>query len=246
MLSQRAKEMRERKLRGGNKMNVFSRFRDIINSNMTAMLDRAENPEKMIRLMIQEMEDTLVEIKASCAGAIASRKKVERQLEEARHRAEAWGGKAELALNKNREDLAREALVEKKRWQEKTGLLENEAEQCQDLVNQYQQDIIQLEEKLNTAREKQRILYQRHIHAQRKRAAQEEIRRVESSEAFIRFEQFENRIERMEAEADLVNVHKKTSLEEEIANLERDEEIEKELEALKAKAVKKSGEDSSV
>ena len=227
-------------------MNVFSRFRDIINSNMTAMLDRAENPEKMIRLMIQEMEDTLVEIKASCAGAIASRKKVERQLGEARNRAEAWGGKAELALNKSREDLAREALVEKKRWQEKVGLLENEAEQCQDLVNQYQQDIIQLEEKLSTAREKQRILYQRHIHAQRKRAAQEEIRRVESSEAFIRFEQFENRIERMEAEADLVNVHRKTSLEDEIANLERDEDIEKELEALKAKTVKKSEEDSSV
>ncbi len=227
-------------------MNVFSRFRDIINSNMNAMLDRAEDPEKMIRLMIQEMEDTLVEIKASCAGAIAGRKKVERQLDEARHRAEAWGGKAELAINKGREDLAREALVEKKSWQEKADLLENEAQQHQDLVGQYQQDIVQLEGKLGTARDKQRILYQRHVHAQRKRRAQEEIRRVESSDAFIRFEQFENRIERMEAEADLVNAHRKTSLEDEISNLEHDEEIEKELEALKARTKKKSEEDSSV
>lgn len=227
-------------------MNVFSRFRDIINSNMNAMLDRAEDPEKMIRLMIQEMEDTLVEIKASCAGAIAGRKKVERQLDEARHRAEAWGSKAELAINKGREDLAREALVEKKSRQERADLLEDEAQQYQDLVGQYQQDIVQLEGKLGTAREKQRILYQRHVHAQRKRRAQEEIRRVESSDAFIRFEQFENRIERMEAEADLVNAHRKTSLEDEISNLEHDEEIEKELEALKAKTEKKSEEDSSV
>lgn len=227
-------------------MNVFSRFRDIINSNMNAMLDRAEDPEKMIRLMIQEMEDTLVEIKASCAGAIAGRKKVERQLDEARHRAEAWGSKAELAINKGREDLAREALVEKKSRQERAELLENEAEQYQDLVGQYQQDIVQLEGKLDTAREKQRILYQRHVHAQRKRRAQEEIRRVESSDAFIRFEQFENRIERMEAEADLVNAHRKTSLEDEISNLEHDEEIEKELEALKARTEQKSDEDSSV
>lgn len=227
-------------------MNVFSRFRDIVNSNMNAMLDRAEDPEKMIRLMIQEMEDTLVEIKASCAGAIAGRKKVERQLDEARHRAEAWGSKAELAINKGREDLAREALVEKKSRQERADLLEDEAQQYQDLVGQYQQDIVQLEGKLGTAREKQRILYQRHVHAQRKRRAQEEIRRVESSDAFIRFEQFENRIERMEAEADLVNAHRKTSLEDEISNLEHDEEIEKELEALKAKTEKKSEEDSSV
>lgn len=227
-------------------MNVFSRFRDIINSNMNAMLDRAEDPEKMIRLMIQEMEDTLVEIKASCAGAIAGRKKVERQLDEARHRAEAWGSKAELAINKGREDLAREALVEKKSRQERADLLEDEAQQYQDLVGQYQQDIVQLEGKLGTAREKQRILYQRHVHAQRKRRAQEEIRRVESSDAFIRFEQFENRIERMEAEADLVNAHRKTSLEDEISNLEHDEEIEKELEALKARTEQKSEEDSSV
>jgi phage shock protein A len=203
---------------------------------MNTMLDRAEDPEKMIRFMIQEMEDTLVEIKASCAGAIAHRKKVERQQEEARARADMWNGKAELAVEKGREDLAREALMEKKRWQEKADSLENEARQSRELNKQYCQDITQLEEKLNAARDKQRILLQRHIHAARKRRAQEEIRRVDNSEAWVRFEQFENRVERMEAEADLVNAHRADSVEDEISRLVRDEEIEKELEALKAKA----------
>jgi len=203
---------------------------------MNTMLDRAEDPEKMIRFMIQEMEDTLVEIKASCAGAIAHRKKTERQQDEASARAAMWNGKAELAMEKGREDLAREALVEKKRWQEKADSLEDEAQQSRELNKQYCEDIAQLEEKLNTARDKQRILLQRHIHAARKRRAQEEIRRVDNSEAWVRFEQFENRVERMEAEADLVNAHRAASVEDEISKLVRDEEIEKELEALKAKA----------
>ena len=217
-------------------MGAFTRFRDIVNANMNTMLDRAEDPEKMIRFMIQEMEDTLVEIKASCAGAIAHRNKVERRQEEARNRADMWNGKAELAVEKGRRDLAREALVEKKRWQEKVDSLENEAQQSRELNKQYCQDIGQLEEKLNVARDKQRILLQRHIHAARKRRAQEEIRRVENSEAWVRFEQFESRVERMEAEADLVNTHRATSVEDEISALVRDEEIEKELEELKAKA----------
>lgn len=222
-------------------MGAFTRFRDIINSNMNAMLDRAEDPEKMIRFMIQEMEDTLVEIKASCAGAIAHQKKVERQQEEARARTDMWNGKAELAVSKGREDLAREALLEKRRWQDKADSLEDEAKQSQDLTKQYRQDITQLEEKLNTVRDKQRILLQRHIHAEKKRRAQEEIRRVEDSEAWIRFEQFENRVERMEAEADLVNAHRQTSIEDEFSKLERDDEIEKELEELKAKAGQTAG-----
>ena len=86
-------------------MGIFSRVRDIISSNLNAMLDRAEDPEKLIRLMIYEMEDTLVEVKASCAGMMANRKKVQRELEEARKRSEGWGEKAQLALEKGREDL---------------------------------------------------------------------------------------------------------------------------------------------
>lgn len=217
-------------------MGIFTRFRDIVNSNISSMLDAAEDPEKMIRLMIQEMEDTLIEMKASCAGAIAARKKSTRATDETRSRANAWNAKAELAISKGREDLAREALLEKRRYTDALVALETEAAQLEDVVNQYQADILTLEDKLTKAREKQRALVQRHIHAQKKTAAQQQIRKVESGDAMLRFEQFENRIERMEAEANLVNVARKPSLEEQFAKLERDEEIEKELAALKAKA----------
>ena len=109
-------------------MGIFTRVRDIINSNVNAMLDKAEDPEKLIRLMIQEMEDTLVEIKASCAGAIAERKKIERQHDVAKERAASWGDRAGLAVDKGRDDLAREALLEKRRYQDRARSLEQELE----------------------------------------------------------------------------------------------------------------------
>jgi len=219
-------------------MGIFTRVSDIIHSNINAMLDKAEDPEKLIRLMIQEMEDTLVEIKASCAGAMATRKKVQRELDETLMRADQWGNKAQLAVNKGRDDLAREALVEKRRYRERAGALEREASECDALVEQYQADIVQLEDKLKLAQEKRRILVQRHIRAQRSKRVQEGIRKVDSTDTLIRFEQFENRIERLEAEADLVNLSRKPALEEELARLEGDEEIERELQALRASAPK--------
>jgi len=217
-------------------MGIFTRLRDIIGSNINAMLDKAEDPEKLIRLMIQEMEDTLVEIKASCAGAMAARKRVERATEAARARAEEWDGKARLAVEKGRDDLAREALLEKRRYRERAEALERELAECDALVGQYQDDIMQLEEKLAAVREKQRVLVQRHIHARRKKRAEDGIRRADTTDAFIRFEQFESRIDRMEAEADLVNVGRRPTLEEEFAQLEGDEEIEQELQELKEQA----------
>lgn len=226
-------------------MGIFSRLSDIISSNINAMLDKAEDPEKLIRLIIQEMEDTLVDIKASCAGVMATKKKVQRELEEAQTRAQQWGEKAQLAVNKGREDLAREALLEKRRHRERAGALEKELSHCDALIEQYQADMVQLEDKLRAAREKQRILVQRHIHAQRKKRAQQEIRRLDTTDTLIRFEQFENRIERMEAEADLVNFARKPPLEEEFARLAGDEEIEKELQALKASGAKKTDDSPS-
>jgi phage shock protein A len=223
---------------GGAVMGIFTRVSDIIHSNINAMLDKAEDPEKLIRLMIQEMEDTLVEIKASCAGAMATRKKVQRELDETLTRADQWGNKAQLAVNKGRDDLAREALVEKRRYRERAGALEREASECDAFVEQYQADIVQLEDKLKLAQEKRRILVQRHIRAQRSKRVQERIRKVDSTDTLIRFEQFENRIERLEAEADLVNLRRKPALEEELARLEGDEEIEQELQALRASAPK--------
>jgi phage shock protein A len=217
-------------------MGIFTRLRDIMSSNINAMLDKAEDPEKLIKLMILEMEDTLVEIKASCAGAMATKKKVERGFEEARERARQWGDKAQLAVNKGREDLAREALLEKRRYLERVESLEREVDQVDGLVEQYQSDIMQLEEKLASAREKQRLLVQRHIHAQGKLRAQQDIRRADATDAILRMERFESRIDRMEAEADLVNFGRKRSLEDEFAALEDDEELERELAELKDKA----------
>ena len=138
-------------------MGIFTRVRDIISANINSMLDKAEDPEKLVKLMIREMEDTLVEVKASCAGAMATKKKVQRESEKAAENANAWEQKAELAIEKGRDDLAREALVEKKRYTERGDALESELEQCDGLVGQYQGDISQLEEKLDAAREKQRM-----------------------------------------------------------------------------------------
>jgi phage shock protein A len=225
-------------------MGIFTRFRDIVSSNINAMLDRAEDPEKLIKLMITEMEDTLVELKASCAGVMANTKKYQRQVDEAGSRAKYWEEKAELAVNKGRDDLAREALVEKRRYAERVEVLEQEIAEHNGLVDQYQEDIRQLEERLRSAQEKQRMLVQRHIRANKRRRAQEEIRRVDSAEAMFKFEDLENRIERMEAEADMVNFGKRPSLEAEFDSLVVDEEIERELKSLKS-SLKKGSEDSS-
>jgi len=219
-------------------MGIFSRFRDIVNSNINAMLDKAEDPEKLIKLMIQEMEDTLIEIKASCAGAMASSRKIRRRLEGVETKASEWGARAELAVAKGREDLAREALVERRNLTDQAAGLAKELTEAEALVDEYQADIVQLEEKLATVREKKRNLVQRHIHAQRKRKAQEEIRRFETADAMARFESFESRIERMESEAELVNFGRQPGLEEEFQRLAGDEEIERELEALKAARAK--------
>jgi len=224
-------------------MGIFTRVRDIINSNLNAMLSKAEDPEKLIRLMIQEMEDTLVEIKSSCAGAIATRKKLEREQAEVGRKVTQWDDRARLAMEKGREDLAREALTEKKRYRERADSFAQETADAEELVGQYQKDIEQLEDKLARAREKQRVLVQRHIHAQKKKKAQAGIRKVETSESLLRLDHFENRIEQMEAEADLVNYKRKPSLESEIEHLAVDEEVEKELRDLKKKVSDKSSVD---
>jgi phage shock protein A len=213
-------------------MGIFSRFRDIISANLNAMLEKAEDPEKLIKLMIQEMEDTLVELKASCAGAMASRTKVERARAEAERQEADWDRKARLAVEKGREDLAREALLEKRACQEEAERRQQEEEHFAELVDQYQKDIQQLEEKLDAARNKHRILVQRHIHASHRKSAQTKIRKADSSDAFMRFEQFENRIDRMEADADLVN-YRPASTHDEFSRMETDDRIEAELASIR-------------
>jgi len=215
-------------------MGIFTRFSDIISSNINSMLDRAEDPEKMIKLMIHEMEDTLIELKSSCAGVIAGGKKVERKLEEIRNKKDLWIDRANLAVAKGRDDLAREALIEKRRFSEIAETLEGELAEYAGLVSQYHQDIAELENKLNKAQDKKRVLVQRHKMATGKKRAREDIRRSNSSDTMARFDKLESRIERMEAEAELVNPVKKPTMEEEFDNLATDDEIENELARIKA------------
>ncbi len=223
-------------------MGIFTRFRDIVNSNINSMLDGAEDPDKMIKLMIREMEDTLIEIKSSCAGLIASRKKVQRRLDEMIERRELWARRSELAVARGSDDLAREALIEKKHFAELSESLAKEVFEHQSFIQQYQDDIAELEKKLGVAKEKKRTLSQRHKKAQNKKRAQEDIRRMDSSETMARFEYLENRIERMEAEADMVNFGKPDP-DERFDDLATDDEIEKELAKMKAAAYRDKKED---
>jgi phage shock protein A len=215
-------------------MGIFTRFRDIISSNINAMLDHAEDPEKLIKLMIREMEDTLVELKASCASVIADHKKIQRRLSDIRSRETLWTDRAQLAVDKRRDDLAREALIEKRRFHQMAQSLESELSQHSELLTQYRDDIAQLEEKLHKAKEKQHMLIKRHLHAQRAMVAQQEIRRMDNYETIAKFEELESRIDRMEAEAELVNPIPRTTLDVAFDKLNIDDEIEEELTALKS------------
>jgi phage shock protein A len=217
-------------------MGVFSRFKDIIGANINAMLDSAEDPEKMIRVMIQEMEETLVELKSSCAGIMADRKKAERDIDTLMREETKWKTRAELAIAKGREDLAKEALIEKNRFSNQKAACEENLGEFDLMIENARKDIGQLEEKIASAREKQQLLIKRHIRAGQRLRTQKEIRRAGSADAFRRFEEFERKIDRMEAEAGLVNGAKKAvqgSLDDEFSRLENEESVEEELAALK-------------
>ncbi len=214
-------------------MGIFTRFRDIVSANINSMLDKAEDPEKMIKLMIREMEDTLIELKSSCAGVIAGRKKIERKADEILAKKNLWSDRAKLAVKKGQDDLAREALVEKRRYAKVADTLVREIDEHTELIHQYQEDITELENKLINAKEKKRVLLERHRRASSKKRAQEDIRRSDSGDTMARFDKLENRIEQMEAEAELVNIKQKPSLNEEFENLAEDAEIEEELAKIK-------------
>lgn len=214
-------------------MGIFTRFKDIIASNINHMLDNAEDPEKLIKLVIREMEDTLIELKSSCAGTIANQKKVQRILDEIQDKETFWEEKAQLAVNKGKDDLARQALQEKRKFTIRKDKVSQEADELTAITDQYRSDIQELEEKLKSAREKQRMLTQRHIRARQKKKARQEIRRAGSADVLQKFDELENHIERMEAEAELVDYGKPSGLEEEFERLESDDEIEAELARIK-------------
>ncbi|EOX4225670.1 phage shock protein PspA [Vibrio cholerae] len=216
-------------------MGIFSRFADIVNSNISALLDKAEDPEKMIRLIIQEMEDTLVEVRTNSAKAMADKKELARKVESIEQQLEDWQNKATLALTKQREDLARAALIEKQKLQHVLKGLHTEQTLVEETIEKLTGEIGKLETKITETRAKQQALAIRSQAASHRRDVQRHLHAGRSEEAMAKFEQFSRKVDELEAEADLyAQSGQARSLEQEFAELQAQDEIEKELYKLKA------------
>ncbi|MAT93155.1 MAG: phage shock protein PspA [Halioglobus sp.] len=216
-------------------MGIFSRMTDIINSNINAMLDQAEEPEKMVRLIIQEMEDTLVEVRSSSARVLADRKAAARRLERVREEADAWEGKARLALAKGREDLARAALQEKGAIEEEVRVVQAELETTDEHIAQLGEEVTQLQQKLDDARAKQKALTMRSKTVESRIKVKRQIQREALDDAFTRFEQFERRMDTLESQLESMDMGREVApdLAAQIRSLEDDERINDELQRLK-------------
>lgn len=223
-------------------MGIFSRFSDIINSNLNALLDRAEDPAKMIRLMIQEMEETLVEVRTTSAKVLADRKEQERRLQRLKNDVQEWEYKARLALSKNRDDLARAALTEKQVVEDAVQLCERELGIIEDQLNALQDEIGQLQQKLDDAKAKQKSLLVREQTSRSRMDIRRSSNREKLEEAFRKFEAYERKMDEMEAEVDAQDLGRTRTLHDEFAELERNEKVESELAALKARMSHDQGE----
>lgn len=216
-------------------MGVFSRFMDIVNANINALLDKAEDPEKMIKLIMQEMEDTLIEMKSSCAAKMASRAKLDREKKDLEAQVSRWQSRAELAISKGRDDLAREALIEKKRASDEISRKLEEIANYDEIIKGSKEDITQLEEKLQTVKQKNQMITERAKRAREEKEAKEHIRKPSQNDAFERFTSFmEEKIDRFASEMEMDAWNE--DLESRFRDLEELDEIEAELEALRKQA----------
>ena len=217
-------------------MGIFSRFTDIINSNLNSILDKAEDPEKIIRLMIQEMEDTLVEVRSTAARAIADRKEITRKLDGLEAEANDWEKKAELALDKGREDLAKAALAEKAVTLKSAEALRTQQTALADGLAKLNDDIGSLEEKLADAKARQQAILARHNTAKKRLEVRKRLHDYRIDDALIRFESFERRMDNLEGQVESYDLgSKRGNLAQEITDLESQEAVERELEALKSR-----------
>jgi phage shock protein A len=222
-------------------MGIFSRFADIVNSNISALLDKAEDPEKMIRLILQEMEDTLVEVRTNSAKAIADKKELARRVEGLETQIDEWQQKAALALAKQREDLARAALIEKQKLQDVVKSLHTEQTLVEETIEKLTGEISKLEAKINETRAKQQALVIRREAAGNRRDVQKHLHTARTNEAFSKFEQYERKIDEMEAEADSYAMSGQgKSLDQEFAELQAQDEIEQELAKMKQQMAQKN------
>ncbi len=223
-------------------MGIFSRMTDIINSNINAMLDQAEDPEKMIRLIIQEMEDTLVEVRSSSARVLADRKTAARRLEQVQAEAASWEDKARLAISKEREDLARAALQEKRAIEEEIAVVEEELKATDEHIGQLNGEVAQLQQKLSDAKAKQKAMLMRSKTVESRIKVKRQMHREALDDAFQRFEYFERRMDGLESQLDAMDLGRDVApdLAAEINSLEEDARITDELERLKSEMGGKS------
>ena len=210
---------------------VFSRARDIFAANMTELLDRSEDPSKMIRMIILEMEETLVEVRATAARSIADIKEMRRAVSRLDELQADWTGKAELALSKGRDDLAKAALLERQKAGEMSDGLRDELGQLEQVLRGYEADIAKLQGKLREARARQNAIAARFESALTRAKAREIMHGSRTADAFAKFELLERRADFAEGRCEALGI---TSLEDEIDQLRADEKIDAELDAMKA------------
>lgn len=216
-------------------MGIFTRLTDIVNSNINAILDKAEDPEKIIRMIIQEMEDTLVEVRSSAARAIADQKDIGRKLKRIEEAQAEWERKAELAISKGRDDLAKGALLERNNLGETIDHLNAELAHITESLSHGEEDIVKLDSKLREARAKKAAITARTNSAVNRVRVKRNVYDNRITEAFDRFDKVENRLDRLEGEAEAMDLGRTENLSDAFKGLEGDEELEKELAALKAK-----------
>lgn len=215
-------------------MGIFSRFSDIINSNISAILDKAEDPEKMVRLIIQEMEETLVEVRTQSAKVIADKKELRRHCDRLREEGVEWERKAEVALSKDREDLARAALKEKTQACESVEVIETDLEILDANLEKLSGDIAQLQQKLVDAKNRQKALILRSTTATTRLGVRRQLHDVKIDDAMNRFERYERKMDALEGEVEAYDLGQR-NLADEIADLEADEKVDEELAKLKAR-----------
>jgi phage shock protein A len=216
-------------------MGVFSRISDIVNSNINAILDRAQDPEKIIRLIIQEMEDTLVEVRSSAVKTIAEQKDLDRKIAAVGKDVAEWQGKAELALVKGREDLAKGALQIKARLQQELSDLDRRRLQIEAGLAKQSEDVTALQQKLADAKAREAVMVARHKTATNRLKLRGSMYDERVGDAFARFDQVERALDELEGKVDIYDLAKPKGVAEELAALQSEHQVENELAALKAK-----------